>query len=218
MYPIYQSLWIELCFCFVSLRLVYPMLPVSLDCVVFLFCFSPSCLPYVGSFSGLWSGFALFLSVFSTLCCQFLWIVLCFCFVSLRLLYPMLPVSLDCVVFLFYFSPSCLSYVTSFSGLCFVFVLFFSVLSTLCYQFLWIVECFSLFLSVFSTLCCQFLQIVLCFCFVPLRLVYPMLQVSLDCVVFLFCFSPSCLPYATSFSRLCCVFALFLSVLSTLCY
>jgi hypothetical protein len=27
-------------FCFVSLRYVYPMLPVSLDCVVFLFCFS----------------------------------------------------------------------------------------------------------------------------------------------------------------------------------
>jgi hypothetical protein len=39
------------CFCYVFLRLVYPMLPVSLDC---------------------------------------------FCYVFLRLVYPMLPVSLDC--------------------------------------------------------------------------------------------------------------------------
>ena len=197
MYPIYQSLWIELCFCFVSLRLVYPMLPVSLDCVVFLFCFSPSCLPYVGSFSGLWSGFALFLSVFSTLCCQFLWIVLCFCFVSLRLVYPMLPVSPDCVVFLFCFSPSCLF---------------------LCYQFLWIVLCFCF---VFLRLVYPMLPVSLdcgVFFFVSLRLFYPMLPVSPDCAVFLFCSSPSCLPYVTSFSRLCCVFVLFLTVLSTLCY
>ena len=34
------------CFCFVFLRLVYLMLPVSL-------CFSSSCVPYVASFSGL---------------------------------------------------------------------------------------------------------------------------------------------------------------------
>jgi hypothetical protein len=119
-----QFLRIVLCFCFASLRLVYPMLPVSLDCVVFSFCFSPSCLPYVASFSGLCCVFVLFLSVFSTLCCQFLWIVLCFRFVSLRLFYPMLPVCLYCIVFLLFFSPSCLRYVTSFSGLCFVFVLF----------------------------------------------------------------------------------------------
>jgi len=32
--------------------LVYPMLPASLGCVVFLFCFSSSCVPYVASFSG----------------------------------------------------------------------------------------------------------------------------------------------------------------------
>ena len=78
-----------LCFCF--LHLVYPMLPVSLGCVVFLFCFlhlvypmlpvslgcavflfSSSCVPYVASFS--------------RLCCVF---------VSLHLVYPMLPVFLD---------------------------------------------------------------------------------------------------------------------------
>jgi hypothetical protein len=54
-----------LCFCFVFLRLVYPMLAVSLGGllftlfvfvyykrIVFLFCFSSSCVPYVGSFSG----------------------------------------------------------------------------------------------------------------------------------------------------------------------
>jgi hypothetical protein len=57
--------------CFVCLRLVYLMLPVSLDCVLFVF-------------------------VLCALCCQFLWIVLCFCFVCLRLVYLMLPVSLDC--------------------------------------------------------------------------------------------------------------------------
>jgi hypothetical protein len=54
------------------LRLVYPMLPVSLD--------SSSCVPYVAGFSGFF--------VLCTLCCWFLWI--------LRLVYPMLPVSLDC--------------------------------------------------------------------------------------------------------------------------
>jgi hypothetical protein len=133
-----------------------PFLPVSLDCVLFLFCFSPSCLPYDASFSGLCCVFALFFSVLSTLCSQFLWIVLCFyfvflrlvypmlpvsldcalfCFVSLRLVYPMMPVSLDCVVFLFCFSPSCLPYVGRYSGLCFVFVLFFSVLCTKHYTF-----------------------------------------------------------------------------------
>jgi hypothetical protein len=53
-----QFLWIVL----------YPMVPVSLDCLV----------PYGASFSGL----------SCTLWCQFLWIVL----------YPMVPVSLDCLV------------------------------------------------------------------------------------------------------------------------
>jgi hypothetical protein len=147
---------------------------------------------------------------------QSLWIVLCFCFISLRLVYPMLPVSLDCVVFLFCFSPSCLSYDASFSGLCFVFVLFFSVLCTLFTSLSGLSCVFVLFLSVLCTLCCQFLWIVLCFCFVSLRLVYPMLAVSLDCGVVLLCFSPSFLPYVASFSGLCFVFVLFLSVLSTL--
>ena len=59
----------------VFLRLVYPMLPVSL-------CFSSSCVPYVASFS-------VFFFVLCILCCQFL------C-VFLRLVYLMLPVSLDC--------------------------------------------------------------------------------------------------------------------------
>jgi hypothetical protein len=47
-----------LCFCFVFLRLVYPMLPVSL-------CFSSSCVSYVASFS-------VFFFVLCILCCQFL--------------------------------------------------------------------------------------------------------------------------------------------------
>ena len=66
-------------------------------------------------------------------------IVLCLCFVFLRLVYPMLPVSLDCVVFLFCFSSSCVSYFTIFSGLCCVLVLFFFVLCILFCHFLWIV-------------------------------------------------------------------------------
>ena len=64
-----------LCFCFVFLRLVYLMLPVSL-------CFSSSCVPYLASFS-------VFFFVLCTLSCQFL------C-VFLRVVYLMLPVSLDC--------------------------------------------------------------------------------------------------------------------------
>jgi hypothetical protein len=48
--------------CCVILRLVYPMLPVSL-------CFSSSCVPYVASVS-------VFFYVLCTVCCQFLWIVL----------------------------------------------------------------------------------------------------------------------------------------------
>jgi hypothetical protein len=64
-----QSLWI------VCLRPVYPMLPVSLDCL------SSACVPNVASLSGL------FVFDLCTLCCQSLWIV------CLRPVYPMLPVS-----------------------------------------------------------------------------------------------------------------------------
>jgi hypothetical protein len=68
-------------------------------------------LPYVASFSGL--------SIFDcpfllcTLCCQFLWIV--HLWLPRRLVYPMLPVSLDCSSLI---APSsCVPYVASFSGL-----------------------------------------------------------------------------------------------------
>jgi hypothetical protein len=128
----------------VCLFLVYPMLQVSLDfpflfflvvctqCYKFLWivysCFSSSCVPNVASFSGL------------------------FILVCLRLVYPMLLVSLDCP-FLFVF-----------------------VLCTQCYNFLWIVH------SCFSSSCApnvtnfSGLSIL-----VFLRLVYPLLQVSLEC-------------------------------------
>jgi hypothetical protein len=63
--------------CCVFLRLVYPMLPVSLCCVMFFFvlctvccpflcvvlCFSSSCVPYVASFTG----FSIFDSIFGIL-------------------------------------------------------------------------------------------------------------------------------------------------------
>ena len=170
----YQLLWIVSFW--LPLLLVYPMLPVSLDCQ---FCITPSfCVPYVASFSGL--------SVFITpsSCCQFLWIV-CF-WLPLRLVYPMLPVSLDCP---FLITPSsCVPNVASFSGL-----------SVSDYPF------------VLCTLCCQFLWIVRFW--LPLRLVYPMLPVSLDCP---FLINPSsCVPYDASFSRLLVLYYPF--VLCTLC-
>jgi hypothetical protein len=111
------------CFCFVFLRLVYPMLSVSLDC----FCFV--CLTRrrktkqkqsretdnIGytrrrktkqkqsrETDNIGSGLFLFClsCVLCTLCCQFLWIV--FVLFVLCLVYPMLLVSLDCL-YLFVF-------------------------------------------------------------------------------------------------------------------
>ena len=125
---------------------MYPILPVSLDCLFSLplryslTCICPvSCVPYVASFSGL--SFFITPSVFSniylscvlcTLCCQFLWIVhfhYSFWY-SLTFICPV----------------SCVPYVASFSGLSFfitpaVFsnIYLSCVLCTLCCQFLWIV-------------------------------------------------------------------------------
>ena len=63
LHRVVSSSYIVLCICFPCLRLVYPMLPVSLECPflvapsvfsnVYLFCFSSSCVSYVTSFSGL---------------------------------------------------------------------------------------------------------------------------------------------------------------------
>jgi hypothetical protein len=117
-----------------------------------------------------------------------------------------------------------------------VFVLFFFVLCTLCWQFPWEGSYFRYL--------CLFTINILCFCFVFLRLVYPMLAVSLGRllftlfvfvyytrIVFLFCFSSSCVPYVGSFSGktliyvICvcllytyCVFVLFFFVLCTYVY
>ena len=214
-----QFLWIVRFW--LPLRLVYPMLPVSLDCPFFI---TPSsCVPYVTSFSGL--SVSDYPFVLCTLCCQFLSI---FSFVlALRLVYPMLPVSLDCQFWL----P--LRLVASFSELSVSDYPF--VLCILCCQFLWIVRsklplclvypmlpvsldcpflitpssCVPYATSfsglsvadypfVLCTLCCQFLWTVRFW--LPLRLVYPMLPVSLDCQ---FLITPSsCGPYVASFSRL----------------
>ena len=97
------------------------MLPVSLDCQFW------SLLRLVASFSGLSVFYYPF--VLCTLCYQLLWLVSFW--LPLRLVYPMLPVSLDCQICI---TPSsCVPYVASFSGL--------SVLITpsSCCQFLWIV-------------------------------------------------------------------------------
>ena len=184
-----------LCFCFVFLRLVYPMLAVSLGRllftlfvfvyykrIVFLFCFSSSCVPYVGSFSG---SFTLFVFVYYTH-----------------------------IVFLFCFSSSCVPYVGSFSGkaliyvicVCLlytycVFVLFFFVLCTLCWQFLWE--------GSYLRYLCLFTYCVFCFSLscVPYvssfsgRLLFTLFVfVYYTHIVFLFCFSSSCVPYVGSFS------------------
>ena len=61
--------------------LLYPMLPVCLDCLR-----PVSCVPNAASVSGLYSS-----RVLSTPCCQWLWIIFVLC-----LVYPMLLVSLDC--------------------------------------------------------------------------------------------------------------------------
>jgi hypothetical protein len=100
------------------LCLVYPMLPVSVDCIFLI-------APLVFS--------DVYLScVLCTLCCQFLWIVYFWLplwysltFIVLCLVYPMLPVSLDCP---FLIAP-----------LVFSDVYLSCVLCTLCCQFLWIV-------------------------------------------------------------------------------
>ena len=197
------------------------MVPVSLDCP---FLITPSsCVPYVTSFSGL-SVFD-YPFVLCTLCCQFLWIVRFW--LPLCLVYPMLPVSVDCQ---FLITPSsCGPYVASFSRLSVLYYPF--VLCTLFCQFLWIVsfdypfvllpvslDCLFLITPsscvpyitrvsglsvsdypfVLCTLCCQFLWIVRFW--LPHRLVYPMLLVSLDCP---FLITPSsCVPYVASFSGL----------------
>ena len=156
-----QFLWIVRFW--LPLRLVYPMLPVSLDCQFWL----P--LRLVASFSGL--SVSDYPFVLWTLCCQFLSIV---SFVlPLRLVYPMLPVSLDCPILII--PSSCVPNVASFSRL-----------SVSDYPF------------VLCTLCCQFLWIVRFW--LPLRLVYPMLPVSLDCPFLII--PSSCVPYVASFSGL----------------
>ena len=201
------------------LRLVYPMLPVSLDCP---FLITPSsCVPNVASFSGL--SVSDYPFVLCTLCCQFLWIVRFW--LPLRLVYPMLPVSLDCQ---FLITPSsCGPYVASFSRLsvCITpssyvphFASFsgLSVLITPSSCVLYVTRVSGLSVSdypfVLCTLCCQFLWIV-CF-WLPLRLVYPILPVSLDCP---FLITPSsCVPYVASFTGLSIFDYPF--VLCTLCF
>ena len=207
------------CFCFVCLRLVYPMLPI------------------------LWIVFVLFFFVLYTLCCQFSGLFLfclslscipyvansldCFCFVYLRLVYPMLPIlwivfvlfvfvlyTLYCQfsgLFLFCFSSSCIPYVADslncncFVCLCLVypmlpilwivFVLFFFVLYTLCCQFS------GLFLLCFSSSCMPYVANSLdCFCFVCLCLVYPMLPILwIVFVLFVFVLYTLCCQFSGLF-------------------
>jgi hypothetical protein len=105
------------------------------------------CVPYVTSFPGL-----SYLIVYSgvqhmlcTLCYQFPWIAMfdCVWWCPTHVVYPMLPVSLDCHIWLCIVVSNtyCVPYVTSFSGLSCLIV--YSgvqhIFCTLCYQFPWIV-------------------------------------------------------------------------------
>ena len=141
MYP--NLLPVSLLFCVPKccLRLVYPMLSVSLD--LFLVCLS---------------------CVLCTLCCQFLWIVRLSLFVFVLCTQYVASFS---GLFLSCLSSSCVPNVASFSGL-FLFDFFF-VLCTLCCQFLCIVFVPNV-VFVLCTQCCQFLWIVFVLCLV-LRLV-----------------------------------------------
>ena len=237
-----------LCFCFVFLRLVYPMLPVSLGGllftlfvfvyykrIVFLFCFSSSCVPYVDSFSGKALIYVICVCLLYT---YYVFVLFFFVYVDsfLRLLFTLFVfVYYTHIVFLFCFSSSCVPYVNSFSGraliyvICAclqytycVFVLFFFVLCTLCWQFLWE--------GSYLRYLCLFTVHILCFCFVFLRLVYPMLAVSLGRllftlfvfvyythIVFLFCFSSSCVPYVGSFFGKALIYVICVCLLYTYC-
>ena len=99
---------------FFILCLVFPMLPVALDCL-----HPVSCVPNAASGSGLSSS-----CVLCAQCCRWLWIVFVLCLVC-----PMLPVALDCL-----HPVSCVHNAASGSGLsssC--------VLCAQCCRWLWIV-------------------------------------------------------------------------------
>ena len=134
------------------------------------------------------SFYGLFISdclfVLCTLCCEFLWIV--HFWLPLRPMYPMLRVSMDCSFLIA--SSSYVPYVASFYGLFISDCLF--VLCTLCCEFLWIVHFW-----------------------LPLRPMYPMLRVSMDCSFLIA--SSSYVPYVASFYGLFISDCLF--VLCTLC-
>jgi hypothetical protein len=92
-------------FCFVCLRLVYTMLPVSQDCVLFVFVLCTQCCQC------LWIVFVLFVYVLCTLCCQRLRIVfVLFAFV-------LCTQCCQCLCVVFCLSSSCVFYVASVSGL-----------------------------------------------------------------------------------------------------
>jgi hypothetical protein len=96
-----------------------PIVVSNTYCAVFLFCFSSYCVPYVASFS-----------------------------VFLRIVYPMLPVSL----FVFVLCTLCCQFLC-FSSYCVLYVASFSVFLRIVYPMLPV----SLFVFVLCTLCCQFL-------------------------------------------------------------
>ena len=153
-----QCLWIVHCWLPLQyyLRLVWPMLPVSLDCPLLIApsVFSSSCVDNVASVSGLSIVDCPFSIIFVLCgqCCQCLWIVHCWLPLrfSLRLVWSMLPVSLDCPMLIApsVFSSSCVANVASVSGLS-------------------IVDCPFGFLFVLCGQCWQCLCIV--YCWLPLR-------------------------------------------------
>ena len=113
-------------------------------CVMFLFCFSLSCVPYICMLPVSLDCFCfvfLYLVYPTFVCCQFLWIVFVLFFFILCTLH--LYVASFSGLFLFCFSLSCVPYICMLpvSLDCFCFVFLYLVYPTfVCCQFLWIIH------------------------------------------------------------------------------
>ena len=159
--------------------LVYPMVPVSLDCLCSVFLRHVSCLPNGSSFSRL-SLFCLSSScVLCTQWCQFLLIVFVLFFFVLCLVYP---ISVEWW-YTRWNNHNCRrnrSYLFAYDAFCFVFLRH--------------VSCVPNGAS-FSRMCLFFFVVVMC-------LVYPMVPVSLDCICSVCLRLVSCVPNGASLSRM----------------
>ena len=132
----FQFLYIVFVLFVFVMCLVYPMVPVSLDCLCSVFLRHVSCVPNGSSFSRL----SLFCFSSSCIMCtqwfQFLYIVFVLFVFVMCLVYPMVPVSLDCLCSVFLRHVSCVPNGSSFSRLSLFCLSSSCVLCTQWFQFL----------------------------------------------------------------------------------